>query len=90
MQVLKIGAIWCNACNVMRPRWKKIESELPDLQTTYYEYDDSPDVIEKYHISTEKLPVFIFLDKSGSELVRLVGEVSEKEILENINKYTDQ
>lgn len=88
MKVLKFGAVWCPGCLVMRPRWKEIESENPWLETRYFEYDDSKEEVEKWNVGKE-LPVFIFLDKDGNEITRLIGEVSKEEILNLINKHKD-
>jgi len=33
MKVLKIGAVWCNGCLVMKPRWEELEKENPWLET---------------------------------------------------------
>lgn len=90
MKVLKIGAVWCPECLVMRPIWKKIEAQNPWLETEYYEYDDNKDVIEKYGLKESVIPTFIFLDKDGNEITRFVGEVEEKVLLEAIEKHKDK
>lgn len=90
MKVLKIGAIWCSGCIVMGPRWQEIEADHPDLQTQYFEFDDHPDVMEKYGITDTTLPVFIWLDKQGQELHREHGEISKDELLKINEKYQDQ
>lgn len=90
MKILKIGAVWCSGCLVMRPRFKKIESEHTGFETQYFEYDESPEIVKKYNLESTNLPVFIFLDKNGQELVRFNGEVEEKILVENINKYKNQ
>lgn len=82
MKVLKFGAIWCNACLVMKPRWKKIEEEFPWLESEYFEYDDSQNDVKKYNISSEKIPTFVFLDKHGDEIERHSGELSIADINE--------
>lgn len=87
MKILKIGAVWCSGCLVMRPRWQKIEKEIPGLDTEYFEYDERKDIAEKYNIENTKLPVFIFIDKDGKELERVAGEVAEKTLIELISKY---
>lgn len=87
MKVLKIGAIWCSGCLVMRPRWQKIEKENTWIESEYFEYDDSPEIIEKYNLKDVEIPVVIFLDKDGNELERLHGEQSEKNLVELLNKY---
>lgn len=90
MKVLKIGAEWCSACLVMAPRWKEIEAELPWLKTEYFEFDDSPEIVEKYGLEDGLIPTFIFLDTSGEEILRLNGEVSKEQLLETIDKYKNQ
>lgn len=89
MKVLKIGAVWCPGCIVMKPRWKEIENELSWLQTEYYDFDESKDIVNKYKID-DKLPVFIWLDKDGNEIERLVGEIEKEKLLELIEKNKDK
>ena len=91
MKVIKIGAVWCPGCVVMKPRWAEIEKAQPWLKTEYYDFDQDKEELKKYKAENEdRLPIFIFLDKKGTELLRLHGEVSVKEllkiILENKNK----
>lgn len=86
MKVIKVGAVWCPGCLVMRPRWQDIEKDNPWLDTIYYDYDTDQSEIEKYNVG-KTLPVFIFLDDHENELVRLIGEVSKKKIIEVIEEY---
>ncbi len=90
MKILKIGAVWCNGCLVMRPRWAEIEKENPSLETEYFDFDTSQDVLAKYHIDSGVLPVFIFLDKDGNELLRLNGEVEKSELQQVIQENKDK
>jgi thiol-disulfide isomerase/thioredoxin len=89
MKVLKIGAEWCPGCIIMRPRWKKIENENHWLETEYFDFDKSKEIVEKYNID-DVLPAFIFLDNNGVEIDRVTGEISEKDILDLINKYKNK
>ncbi|PIR07150.1 MAG: hypothetical protein COV55_01825 [Candidatus Komeilibacteria bacterium CG11_big_fil_rev_8_21_14_0_20_36_20] len=89
MKVLKFGAVWCPGCLVMKPRWVEIEKEHPWLETKYYDYDQDSEKIKEYKIG-DKLPVFIFLDKQAQELLRLVGEVSKKELTKIIKESKDK
>jgi thiol-disulfide isomerase/thioredoxin len=88
MKVIKIGAKWCPACLVMKPRWAEIEKENPWLQTEFYDYNDDSEKIKDFNVGKE-LPVFIYFDKEGNELERMIGEISKDKILETINKYKD-
>jgi thiol-disulfide isomerase/thioredoxin len=90
MKVLKFGAVWCNGCLVMRPRWAEIEKEHPELKTEYVEFDTEKELVQKYGVDSGVLPVFIFLDKKGEEILRMSGEIEKPELLkvlrENENK----
>jgi len=89
MKVLKFGAIWCPGCLIMKPRWKKIEEAYPWLKTEYYDFDQDKEVIEKYKIDNI-LPVFVFLDKTGQEFLRLNGEISKDNLIQIITKNKDK
>ncbi len=87
MKVLKFGAVWCNGCLVMRPRWQQIGKEHPTLKTEYYDFDTEKEMINKYGIHSGVLPVFIFLDKHEKEIMRLSGEIEKDELLSIIKEY---
>ncbi len=84
MKVIKIGAIWCPACLFMNMRFQKIAKNY-NLEIIDYDYDIDSDIIKKYELG-KTLPVSIFIDAEGKELTRLVGEVSEKKIIELIEE----
>jgi len=73
----------------MRPIWKRIEAENPSLQTEYYDFDECKDIVQKYHIDSGNMPVFIFTDNKDNELLRLTGEISRDRILQAIHDYKD-
>lgn len=86
MKVLKIGAIWCAHCVVMKPRWQEVEKNLPWLETQYFEYDDSLEIVNKYKLETEGVPAFIFLNDNGEEIARLNGDVPTKKLYQTIKE----
>lgn len=90
MKILKIGAVWCNGCLVMRPRWAEIEKENQWLVTQYHDFDTDKAVIQKYSVDSGKLPVFIFLDRKGNEFLRLSGEIEKEKLLEVIEVNKDK
>lgn len=85
MKIIKIGAIWCPGCLVMKKVWKKIEKEN-ELNIKELDYDIDKEEVEKYNIGNI-LPVIIFFNDNEQELERLIGEQKEEKILEIINKY---
>jgi thioredoxin-related protein len=67
----------------MRPIWEEIEAEIDDLKTEYFDIDEKPEIKEKYGL--KDIPIFIFLDKNGNEILRLEG-LQNKEYLIKIIK----
>ena len=90
MKVIKIGAVWCSACLIMKPRWQRIEKQHPWLQTQYLDFDQDQHKIKKYNLSQNSIPVFIFLDKKGQEFLRLNGEISHDKLTTIVNQHKDK
>lgn len=88
MKVLKFGAIWCKECLVMRPLWEEIEKEMPELQTEYYDADESPELLKKHDI--KDIPAFIFLDKEDKEFLRLQGAQNKESLVKVIKENIDK
>jgi thiol-disulfide isomerase/thioredoxin len=95
MKVLKFGAVWCNGCIVMKPRWQKIETIYKNngctLDTEFFDFDNEDpkvqETLDKYKIKDDqgKLPVFVFLDNQGQEVERLTGEIEEEKLMDVID-----
>lgn len=88
MKVLKFGAVWCKDCLVMKPMWAEIEAEIPELETQYFDADENIEELEKYKI--ENLPVFVFLDKSGQEFLRLQGLQNKEDLARTVKENLDK
>ena len=86
MKIIKISAVWCPGCLMMRKVWKSINSKYNDLDITELDYDMDSNEVSKYN-SGKILPVVIFESDDGIELERLIGEQKESTLEERINKY---
>ena len=86
MKIIKIGAIWCPGCLVMKKTWKNILEKYPNLNLMELDMDMNSEEVTKYNPGNV-LPVIIFLDDKDNELERLIGEQKEKDITEIIDKY---
>ena len=86
MKIIKIGAIWCPGCLVMKKIWKNILNDYKDLDITEYDYDINSEEIKEYNPG-KVLPVIIFLNDKDEELERLIGEQKEQTLKELIDKY---
>ena len=84
MKIIKIGAIWCPGCLIMKKIWNNINKDNLDIQEL--DYDINHEEVSKYNPGTV-LPVIIFLDNNNNELERLIGEQKQETIEEKIEKY---
>ena len=75
MKIIKISAVWCSSCIIMKSRFNEIIKDK-DIEVVNLDYDI--DDIEQYNIG-DILPVFIKI-KDDKEVDRLIGEHSKKEI----------
>ena len=85
MKIIKFGAVWCPGCLVMRPVWKEVLKDYPNLNITEYDYDMDEELVEKYNVG-DKLPVVIMLDDNDKEIKRLIGERKKEEIIQFIKE----
>ena len=77
MKLVKISAMWCPACLIMRSRIAKIDLNIEQVE---YDYDLDDEVVSKYNVG-DILPVYILID-GDKEVRRLIGEKSEDELSE--------
>lgn len=86
MKIIRIGAVWCPGCLVMKKVWNKITMEYPNLDIVNLDYDINSSEVAKYNAG-RVLPIIIFLDKEDNEIERLIGEQSEETLKRMIDKY---
>lgn len=84
MKIIKIGAIWCPGCLVMKKIWKDITNEYT-LNILELDYDIDAEEVSKYNPG-QILPIIIFTDDNNNELERLIGEQTKEKIIETIEK----
>ena len=80
MKLVKISAMWCMSCIVMNNLLDNVLSKykvLFDIENLDYDVDFT--LVSKYNVSSVR-PVYILMDSSG-EIDRLVGEVSESQLI---------
>ena len=80
MKIVKVSAIWCSSCIIMKSRFNDVIKDK-DIEIISLDYD--MDDIEEYNIG-DILPVYIKLENE-KEKSRLVGEHSKEEIERFIN-----
>ena len=75
MKIVRISAIWCSSCIIMKSRLNEI---LKDKDIEVIDLDYDTDDIDGYNVG-DTLPVIIKI-KDNKEIDRLVGEHSKKEL----------
>ncbi len=88
MTIIKINAVWCPGCLIMRPVWKQIQNLKPSIKIKDYDYDLDATELKKWNIGN-KLPVAIVLNDEEQEVTRIIGEKSKNEILSILKELED-
>ena len=78
MKLIKITAMWCPACLIMRNIINNLDIDIKQVE---YDYDLDEEEVSKYNVG-EILPVLII--ENEKEVARLVGEKTKEEVLEFI------
>lgn len=81
MKIIRIGAVWCSSCLIMKSRFNDLLKDK-DMEIIEYDYDNATDIMNKYGIDTDILPIYIREDNSKC----IIGEKNKKEILEFIEE----
>ena len=79
-KIFYFSAPWCGPCKVLGPKMEKLSNKLP---ITKINVDEDTNTSVKYGI--RNVPTLILTDQSGKELNRLVGNVSEQQVIDFYN-----
>ena len=88
MKIIRINAIWCPACLIMKKDWIKIEKKYSDITYIDYDIDYDEEETEIYNIGNT-LPVTI-IEKNNKEICRINGEKNYKELDEIIGEVYEK
>lgn len=77
MEIIKIGAMWCPGCIVMKKTFKQIEEDF-NIEIKSLDLDFDEEEVSKYNVG-DTLPVII-VNKDGKEIKRIIGEKSYQEL----------
>lgn len=76
MKIIRISAIWCSSCIIMKSRFNELIKNY-DIEVVDLDYD--MDLIDDYNVGNI-LPVYIKVN-NDKEVNRLIGEHSKEEII---------
>ena len=72
MKVIRISAVWCSSCLVMKSRFNEVIKDM-DIEVEDLDFDLDQDIVDKYNVD-DVLPVYIYKNK------RMQGEHTKDEI----------
>ena len=78
MKIIRISAIWCSSCIIMKSRFNDVIKNY-NIEVIDYDYDLEEEEINKFSVGNI-LPVYIKINDE-KEISRLVGEHSKEEII---------
>ncbi|MFW5793953.1 MAG: thioredoxin family protein [Bacillota bacterium] len=87
MKVIRVSAIWCMSCLVMRSRYDRIFKEYGIDNIIDLDYDEDKEEIEKLDIG--KILPAVIIYQNDKEIKRIIGEKSKrklKEIFKNLDE----
>ncbi len=87
MKIVKISAVWCSSCLIMKERYDTIEKQYPNIEFKAYDIDFDEESTS-YNIG-KILPVLILFNNEGLELERIIGEKKVDEMITVIDKYIE-
>ena len=82
---LELGSETCPSCKVMGKTLYKVSKKHPKYNIRYVNISKNRRVSQKLNISV--IPTQIIYNKTGQEVYRHVGKLSENELLEVLKKY---
>ncbi|EFA81674.1 thioredoxin [Heterostelium album PN500] len=81
--VVDFYADWCGPCRMMNPVLEKTFNNVKDTKLAKLDIDKLPAIAEEFGVSS--IPTIIGF-KDGKEVVRVIGAVNEKKLLDLIEK----
>ncbi|MFO7968609.1 MAG: thioredoxin family protein [Candidatus Izemoplasmatales bacterium] len=88
MKIIRVSAIWCMSCLVMRNRYDKIFKEYNIDEVKDLDFDEDHKEVKELNIG-KILPVVIIY-KDNQEITRIIGEKSKKKLKEIFNTLDEK
>jgi len=84
---IRISAIWCSSCIIMKNRYDEVLKPL-GIKVTDYDFDDDQEQFEPLKIGSILPVVILYSDEV--EVMRIIGEKSKKELLKLLEGIVTQ
>lgn len=70
--IIDFYAVWCRPCNMIAPDFESLKEKYSG-KINFVRIDVDKDEKEALKYQIEAMPTFVFLDRDGNEIDRLVG-----------------
>ena len=84
MKIIKIGALWCPTCIIMKSKLKELAMSRPRLIVNFVDIDESPEIKQRYAI--EDVPTIIVLDDADNVVEKFQGATALDRLLKSIEE----
>lgn len=78
MKIVRVTALWCMSCLTMKRTWKKVFSDIENLEIKDLDYDEDHDLVKKLNIGNILPELIVY--KNDIEIMRIIGEKTKKEM----------
>ena len=83
MKIIKIGAVWCPSCIIVNKHFKVLKEKYKDFEFIDLDIDMDEEETKEYNVGNI-LPVIVIKNKKDEEIKRIIGEVTEEKLLNEI------
>lgn len=91
-KIIKFSASWCGPCKMIKPTFEKVSSmeEFKNIEFISYDIEEDEqgvELVEKYNI--RNVPTIVIADEDDEPIKKIIGLVSEKELINLIKDNTN-
>lgn len=91
-KIIKFSASWCGPCKMIKPTFDKVSSmeEFKNIEFISYDIEEDEqgvELVEKYNI--RNVPTIVIADEDDEPIKKIIGLVSEKELINLIKDNTN-
>ncbi|XFA99192.1 thioredoxin family protein [Candidatus Izemoplasma sp. B36] len=88
MKIVRVTALWCMSCLSMKRTWKKVFSDIENLEINDLDFDEDHDLVKKLNIG--KILPELIVYKNDIEIMRIIGEKTKKEMQRIISELNEK
>ena len=88
MKIVKVTAMWCVSCLTMQKVWRKVFKEYPNLEIVDLDYDFNEEEVKQYNVGSLLPELIVF--EGGKEIKRIIGEKTKSELVKIMGELNEK